>query len=107
MEFCEKHTNLNQEQQLKAAQTLANLPATIGGCCPFLRLDSFPWMHPYSYAVTSSGCCTSRILNEPKLGKEGQVAEGGWAGGRGKDKVTSSEMLNVPGRAKLTAAESN
>ncbi|KAM3676552.1 protein FAM162B isoform 2-T2 [Ammospiza maritima maritima] len=57
MEFCE-----NQEQELRAAQALANVvsvtPSTLSGCCPFLRLGSFPWVHPYSYAVTSSGCRT-------------------------------------------------
>lgn len=91
MEFCE-----NQEQQLRAAWALANVvsdtPITLSGCCPFLRLGSFPWVHPFSYTVTSSGCRTSRVLNEPEPGKEGQVAGGGCAGRGGEDQVTSSEI---------------
>lgn len=83
MEFCE-----NQEQELRAAQALANVALSP----PFLRLGSFPWVHPYSYTVTSSGCRTSRVLNEPEPGKEGQVAGGGCAGRGGEDQVTSSEI---------------
>lgn len=97
--------NLNKQQLAPTPGSKANLPC----CHPWgkqllaapeagwlsLRHILPPAMPPFRKCVTSAGCCTPRVLNKLEQGKEGQVAEGGWASSGVEDKVISQERPNV------------